>query len=319
MLLKRGGYPRPFIWSFFSNLMVMSTLVRILSHEDTRKLIEWIRQKCCSSGFDPLNPDFQAAIALLATSDCFRQAGALRLTDPGHLALVAGSSILPTDVPLFAQILLYRSLIRHIPTSPQTQRAAMKSTSMDLAYLHRHADDVLSLKLPESPAETFRSGFITGRGHAANFLINRRAAILGAAMPRLTTSAYRDMVNVETRKLQAAIPQHELREKLCRFALDPLGQSLPDVAAYWQPPRAYGSHLSPHHVGIIPAYDMPSSVETSPASQRTRQVLAQAHKFLRELAAATNRHKAIKADLELYRKEREKERLREKKNQEKMR
>jgi hypothetical protein len=88
----------------------MSSVVPILSEDGVKQLVDWIQQQCCSENFDPMSPDFQAAIAYLASCDAYRQERVLNLASPDNVATIPSNDVTFSDVSSLSQILLYRRL-----------------------------------------------------------------------------------------------------------------------------------------------------------------------------------------------------------------
>ncbi|OHT10396.1 Chromatin structure-remodeling complex subunit snf21 [Tritrichomonas foetus] len=317
----------------------MSTVVPILSNDETHKILEWVRQQCSSPTFDPSSPDFQAAIALIAAHDQYRQYRNLNLANPKNIALVAGNNPSFKDVTSLAQILIYRSMIRKIPISPYLQRTAMPSLDPNIfntveneitdefdtssaniamtafSHLTPHSNDFIT----DTSEDVLRNCFVCGAGQNPYFLTDRRKAVLKASQNNIKTKQYKDIINHEITKLGLARSQQELRQKFCRFALDPVEFSMPDCSDYTNPHQTQNFGLSPQHIGIVCAYENTANIENNSMSLRLRQVIMQANKFFNALAATTQRQRAIKSDLEQRKKDIEKERNRAKRTQEKVR
>ena len=309
----------------------MSSIVPVLSRERARELIEWMRQRCCSQSFDPMDPEFQAAISLLAASDRAQQARILGIEPASNVAMPVKNVLHPSDIPSLAQILMYRSIQRHIPIPPSTQRVAMQTidpaeiervpetSEIDLAFLTGHVDDDPEL-LPATPGDHFRSEFTTGEGQPPSFLIDRRIAVLTAASSTQTlTPDYKQIVLHEIRKLKVSQQQAALRDRLMRFDLDPLGASLPDYHKHLMAHNDVMPRLSPQHVGLLREYDISAAMDTSQTSVHLRQILGQATRFLNELSQRVEQKRAISGALEKYKKDKERERNRAKKAEEKIR
>ncbi|KAH0785651.1 Chromatin structure-remodeling complex subunit snf21 [Histomonas meleagridis] len=292
----------------------MSSIAPVLSHDNEQQLILWIKQQCSSPDFNASSPDFQAAIALLASSDSFRRRASLNLTDPSDITLVTNNFIQPTDFTSLAQILIFRSIIRRIPISPQIQRSAVPmptpnnnnagNTSLfSFSFLTDHKSELFQdhkTELTVSSAEQFRNGFFTGHGHPLKFMTDRRVAILRSSLPKLQSPGYRQITDLEINKLQSAQQQHELRNDVIKYSLDPLSNTLPEIALFRHstPPTSY--HISPQHINIITSYDMPSNVESSQMTSHLKQIITQANKFRNTLLMVTQRQKSMQKTLDQY-------------------
>lgn len=307
----------------------MSTIVPILPNDLIRKTLEWIREQCCSPDFDPTSPAFQKAISLVSTSDHYHQHRLLNLINPDHIAAVSNQQNSKDDIPLLAQILIYRSLIRNIPVSPYLQRTAIPSNDpnnqhnlvnsslFNFVELTPHDNDFLNIQ--ENSEDVLRKSFVHGVGQAPDFLPNRRNAILKSCLPSLNSDAYKKVVQSDIKKLSFMKPQHELREQVCQFSLDPVAYSIPDPSPLMNPYRSQNFFLSPQHFGILADYSNLTLVDSSTSSLKIRQISMQASKFYNALDFRTKRNKLIKDDLERRRKEIEKEKNKAKRSQEKFR
>ena len=301
----------------------------VLSEDRAAQLVEWMRQRCCSDTFDPMDPEFQAAIAVLAASDEYRQKAAVPMDPADNVVMVSGKrGVTNDDVRGLAQVLMYRQLTRGIPLAPSVERVAMSTLepdnldgapgAMELAYLTPHFGDAEFETM--TSANRFRNEFVTGAGHPRTFLVDRRLAVLSSASNvQALTNDFRSLVRFEMRKLQLASRQWEERDKVMRYELDPLGNSLPDYGPRLMLHREMSPRIAPQHLGIYREYDISAAMDTSQKTVNLRRIIGHANRFLNELGQRMEKFKLVQGALEKYKKDKEKEKNRAKRAEERIR
>ncbi|EAX92042.1 SNF2 family N-terminal domain containing protein [Trichomonas vaginalis G3] len=278
----------------------MSTSINLPSELDIDMIIQWIKSECSRPNFDSNSPEFQAAIAVVAANDRFRQADSLKILKPEETFLHDTEESSQDTVTKMLRVAMFRNVIRKYQVPPQIQRGVMPIPTKDQPVLTDNSVSSLQYLTPHTQAKAmqptalnaFRAAFLNGEGQPPEFLAERRMAILVAAKAQKgqneagkMTAAYSDAVIApEVKIISAYKEQLKLRQDVVKFTLDPLGYNLPDYASRMLVSKSENYHtISPQHIGIHAVYDIVTSVERSKKSTRMNLLQQQANLFRKNL------------------------------------
>ena len=297
----------------------MSTSIPLLSENDINAIVSWMKEECQKPYFDPNQPEFQAAIAIIAANDKAKQQEILRMLPPEKTFLFTGEGLNDDTLSKLFRVAMYRNISRHYQVQPSIQRAAFPMPSQDSQEIRDLSVSSLEYLTPHiqpnhNALSAFRASFLNGVNQPPQFMSERRQAILNSWK---TSTATRQIDN-ETKKITEIVfipeiknisihsQQINFRKQLVRFTLDKAAANLPDYSTRILT-HQHQSVISPQHIGIKTVYDIVSGVDHTKKSTRLNLLLNQASKFKRQLDAKMKIVNEVKHALALRNRAHEKE------------
>ena len=275
----------------------MSTSIPILTDEEIDRVVSWMKEECRKPYFDPNIPEFQAAIALVAATDKFKQSDIIGALPPEKTIVFTKDSTTDENITKLMRAAVYRNVLRNYQCHPQVQRAAFMAPTGSVPEVLDTSIGSLQYMTPHEsensdPFSAFRASFLHGVGQSPEFMANRRLAILSAWAKihngrdiNPWVRQFKDVVILsETKNITMYNQQVSIRRNLVRFSLDPMAANLPEYSTRLlsQKPE-YFHHISPQHIGIKTGYDVASGIDHMKQSTTIDSLLRQANQFRTQL------------------------------------